>query len=425
MSVADLLRKNESIHRFLSFAKEECIVAKSYVNLFKTAHVKAKGEKVSVVFLCQDATCWDKLAATYERMRHDERFSPSILCVPTEASSPETGENDTYDAFLRMGYAEAINCCEKGEWLPLPALVPDFILYLMPYDNYLPAPYKSHNAAEHARLGLVTYCVTSTATLIPDLLNRRFMSDVSFYFVDSMYAAEYNRQSNAIKHRLGLMKTICVGRPSFEKLFREEGNASPSWDFSGGGYRVMWTPRWSTDSRGGGSNFIPFYNDFLGFADLHEMDVDLLLRPHPMMFGNFIRSGIMSEEQVASFKKACETRINVSIDTQKSYFTTFWNADLLVSDFSSIMPEFFVTGKPIIYCPSEQVDWEFIPEFEKMLGGCYIAHSFSQIEERIEKLLRGEDELAPVRLKLTDELFPRELCPSKIICDTLLDASKA
>ena len=424
MSVADLLRKNESIHRFLSLAKEECIVAKSYVNLFKTAHGKAKGEKVSVVFLCQDATCWDKLAATYDRMRHDENFAPSILCVPTEATSPETCENDTYDAFLRMGYAEAINCCEKGEWLPLSALAPDFILYLMPYDNYLPAPYKSHNAAEHARLGLVPYGIGMTRTLIPDVLNRRFMADVSFFFADSAYAAAYNQGQNTLKHRLGWQNSLFVGLPSVERLYLEKGKDSASWDFSGGGYRVMWTPRWSTDTKAGGSNFMPYHENFLAFADAHETDVDLLLRPHPMMFGNFIRSGIMSEDQVASFKQACETRGNVSIDTQKTYFATFWHADLLVSDFSSIIPEFFVTGKPIIYCPSDQVNWDFIPEYEKMLSGCYIAHSFSQIAEWIEKLLHGEDELAARRQELIRELFPQDLSPSEIICSTLLEAAK-
>ena len=38
------------------------------------------------------------------------------------------------------------------------------------------------------------------------------------------------------------------------------------------------------------------------------------------------------------------------IDNQRGYVDTFWGADVLITDISSMMMEFFVTGKPIIFC---------------------------------------------------------------------------
>ncbi len=52
-------------------------------------------------------------------------------------------------------------------------------------------------------------------------------------------------------------------------------------------------------------------------------NMDILLRPHPLMFKNFIGKGIMSEIEVDEFNESCLSRENIRVDLEKEYHATF------------------------------------------------------------------------------------------------------
>lgn len=64
----------------------------------------------------------------------------------------------------------------------------------------------------------------------------------------------------------------------------------------------MWTPRWTTNKKLGGSNFFVYYKLLLEYAEKND-DVDLLCRPHPLMFDNFLKTGEMKIEEIDDYKK--------------------------------------------------------------------------------------------------------------------------
>ena len=126
---------------------------------------------------------------------------------------------------------------------------------------------------------------------------------------------------------------------------------------------VLWTPRWSTDPIVGGSNFFK-YRHIIKKLIAENPDVLFVIRPHPLMFGNFLKTGEMSELDVQEFKEYCSNTNNVYLDENKEYSNTFWNSDILITDNSGLVPEYFITSKPIIYCHSDI--FVYTESFEKI-----------------------------------------------------------
>ena len=166
---------------------------------------------------------------------------------------------------------------------------------------------------------------------------------------------------------------------------------------------VLWTPRWSTDSHVGGSNFFKYKDTILQLAT-NNLDILFIIRPHPLMFSNFLKTGEMTEEEVTEFKLYCHNSGNVVLDESKSYSDTFWNSDLLITDFSGIVPEYFITGKPIIYCHSN-VNFEYTDTTNHLIHCCYEAFDSNDIERYVHELISQEDTMLQKRVEFIDTVF--------------------
>ena len=132
--------------------------------------------------------------------------------------------------------------------------------------------------------------------------------------------------------------------------------------------------------------------------------MDFLFRPHPLALDNFLKTGEMTREQVQSFHDQIQALPNVSLDCQKEYFSTMWGASVLVTDISGIMPEYFVTGKPMIYCASN-MPLTPSPHTETMLEGCYTVYNREELFACLEQLAAGVDPLAQKRQEIAEKLY--------------------
>ena len=244
------------------------------------------------------------------------------------------------------------------------------------------------------------------------------MSHVYAYFAETSYAQTLNRKNNWLLHALGLQKTLCLGYPVFDALLDKKEEKSVSWEFSKNAFRVLWTPRWTTDKALGGTNFFNFYQKLMDYARQHP-DVDILHRPHPLALTRFLESGEMTQQQVDDYKMQCATMPNVSLDTQGEYEATFWGCSALISDISGMMPEFFVTGKPLIFC-ADNMELELAPHIHTMLEGCYVIRTAQELFEVLQMLRSGKDPKKAKRQELICQLFGDLSTPASIkICEML------
>ena len=104
----------------------------------------------------------------------------------------------------------------------------------------------------------------------------------------------------------------------------------------------------------------------------------------------------------------------------------FWQSNFLITDISSIIVEYFITGKPIIFCSNQEVKPHFLPYFQKIIETCYIVNNEKELTNTIDYLKSGKDEKSENRKKLITEIFGdlSKNAPQNILNDILKDARK-
>ena len=95
----------------------------------------------------------------------------------------------------------------------------------------------------------------------------------------------------------------------------------------------------------------------------------------------------------------------------------FPNIDILITDISSVMIPFFLTGRPVIYC-SNNIKLNKI--CSKMSEGMYIADSWEDIIRYLNDIMKGNDYLKPKRDAIIDSEFRGHDNAAKAIVDRVL-----
>ncbi len=385
---------------------------KAAIKLLLQNNKKRKPGPIRVGFIGQYIPAWNKVEGLYREMLTDSRFEPVVICVPSGISehklnNPDSLENDTYEYYKNNGYNAVNALIGKNAWLDLETLDLDYVFYQRPYNYHLPEQYSSSVVSKYAKICVVLYCVIMVEEDIAICLKRDFFRNVYCYFADSLYVAKANRKNFRLSHLLGIQKSLYYGNPSSQHILAQKNTKTDAWDAIGGKFKVMWTPRWTTDLKLGGTNFFEYKDFFLEFAK-ENPKASVMLRPHPLAFENFIKSGDMTQEEADSYKETCNILPNVEIDTRKDYITTMWSSDVLVGDVSGILPEYFIMNKPLIFCASNMIlkPTEFT---KRMFEGCYIVNNKQELEECLTSLMNGIDTLKEKRVEIINELFTNKL----------------
>lgn len=398
-------------------------------DLWKSKTRRKVNAKIRVGFIVRMIELINKSKPLIDKLLEDERFEVYILCVPSniEAGNLTKGnlENDIYE-YCKQIYSNSINTLNSnGTWLDIREYNLDYIFYSHPYDSVYPQIYNSKNVCKCSKICILLYGMLLTKEMLNIMLNKKFFRNVYIYFAETNYVKEFNINRFLVTHRLGLQKSICLGMPSLQDIYSRQcfthKTKSLAWRFSENTFRVIWTPRYTTNLKLGGSNFFVYYKELIEYADAHK-DIDFLFRPHPLTFKTFIKTGEMTETEVLEFKTAIRKRKNIALDEEKEYVDTFLNSNVLVTDISSIIAEYFVTGNPIIYCASNMT-LELAEHTKRILDGCYVVYNKKELFLCLANLKKGNDELKCKRDRIISELFGDYLkCSTeKIIEEIVID----
>ena len=169
--------------------------------------------------------------------------------------------------------------------------------------------------------------------------NPEFLAYCSISFSEAELGCEYFNEN---KYSC-LSKAYFVGFPRFDLIKQISQEKSDKLTF-------LYTPRWAVDLKyNHNTHWFDYFEPLMDFFSSHK-EYNLIIRPHPGMFSNFIRRGIMTEEDVQNLKELVNSYTNIKFDTNKDYLKTFEDSDILISDMTSLLIEWFLTGKPIIFC---------------------------------------------------------------------------
>ena len=429
MSLKETLKKIPVLYPMAKYTKLGFKDARVIPGFLAERRIKRGDGPIRVGFLCQYIPSWVKLQPIYDMMREDPRFEPMLICVPSAIKdgvlTDTSGKNDTLDYFNEHGYPEAINALlPEGSWLDLKSLNLSYVFYPRPYNAYMPPCYHSQVVCRYSKICLVLYGMAVTQEVVETTLNRDFYRYVYYYFAELPFPLLQNKRKGWLLHALGLQRSSYYGIPGVETIRAAKELPRPAWDFAEEGkFRVMWTPRWTTDLALGGSNFFTFY-DFLTTLAQKDPGYAFLFRPHPLTIPHFLETGELTQEQADRFVQLCTDLPNISLDQEKDYSATFWGTDVLVTDISGIIPEYFATGKPMIFCAAN-MHLTLEQTTQKMIEASYVVYTQEELESCLSDLRRGIDPKATQRQKILSQYFgPDNSTPNRKIVEQLAGKKK-
>ena len=401
--------------------------AKYMVSLFHIAKVKrrvfkkSKDNKVmNVVFIIQYVPSWNKLEPIYQKMKNDCRFNPSIVCVPMEIENHELKKltNETYDYFVNKGY-DVINAITGDkEWFDIRQLTPDFVFHSRPYNYVMPSCYTSDCIKKYALICNILYGPNLTENGQNVTINQDYFKDVFCYFAFEKSDLEFYKNRFWLGINSKVQCCYSYGAIGIEHILMSQSKK----DNSPFRKTVLWTPRWSTDPYIGGSNFFKYIKNIVLL--IHEFpDILFIIRPHPLMFENFVKNKEMTEHEVREFKGWCEETPNVQLDESKEYSKTFWNTDLLITDGSAIVVEYFVTKKPILFCQSPN-PFRYAKYAKDMISTCYEINNSADLRKAFIKVVSGKDEKKELRIQCINKYFSNAVLNSTNIIEFLANVKQ-
>lgn len=398
----------------INYMKALCDIARNKKRIKQKLHQK---EKINVLFIIQYIPSWNKLEPIYFRMKEDERFNPIIVCVPLNIQNnklmDEYTDNDTYEYFVKHGY-DVINALKRNrDWYNLKQLKPDYVFHSRPYNHFMPQCYTSDSIRKYALVCNVLYGANVSVNVQDITLNREYYKNVCYYFSFDVNEKKFFDRRFALGCKLGIQKSLPYGAIGLEQMLQAR-NIQKNYTFK---KVVLWTPRWSTDSYVGGSNFFNYRNTILNLARENK-DILFILRPHPLMFDNFIKTKEMTEKEVRGFKQYCNNENNIILDESKEYADKFWNSDMLITDASGMVAEYFITEKPILYCHSN-VQFNYVDYAKDMIKSCYEVNNKKELTDYFYQLVSGEDVKLEDRKKCIDAYFADTQNNSTKILNTL------
>lgn len=373
---------------------------KAYYKLKKLAKKTVVGRKIKIVFICQNKQIWGIERGVFERLKEDKRFLVRILAVPEDIEK----KDETIYNFFHSLYDCVIRADLKDKWYNLEQEKPDYVFYQRPYNNYLPKEYRNGEVAKYAKVCYIPYAYQIDKTTEKVCMNKLFYRNIYMSFAENSYYYKKEIKRFFISYKKGYRKILNLGYPVLEDFVKRRPQKIKQLKDK---VKILWTPRWTDDETLGGSNFLKYKDAILQYSQ-GDSEVELTFRPHSMLYQYFVDSGKMTKEEMDAYYQCYHDTSNLHIDLEPDFTDTFWNNDIMITDFSSIIIELLLTEKPVIFCnTSKKIQFDAFTQ--KLIDTCYIADSWQEVMDTLKQLRAGNDKLKEKRVQTCRRLLGKDL----------------
>lgn len=355
---------------------------------------------VRVVFLCELPSLWESFNTVISEMQKDSRFEVILVrmwCKKYDANGSYQYTAADFSEISHKFNLEFIESYDQEDdtWLRLEQLVPDYVFYMRPYDYYRNEIYHVNAVSRYTKTCYIPYGMSIIGGEVERFAAPAdFCKYLYFYFQDTPLREQFWDAYNDVESILIKDHVVCLGYPRMDR-WRKISNS----DVRKTQFTMLWLPRWNTSENC--CNFFEYKDPLIRLA-IENHDSRLIFRPHPLCFQNFLNTGEMTESEIRSLKQLFQDEPNLSIDENADYYNTFLESDVLIADETSLIAEYYATGKPIILCRKET---HFSVLMERLSDGIYIADNWNDLCALINILRNGNDPLKAKRL----QLIPKEL----------------
>lgn len=368
-------------------------------NLASTIIVERRSKQiVNVLFIITMPQVWNSLKSLFEYANNDARFSAHILVQPSvrDGNTDYEIKNSQFYKDLVSEYGESvIPAYANGEWQNIESLYPDFVFYTRPYTTDYYEKYRPEFTKKYALNCYVPYGTSITKGFIIDgVYNTEFLRHIRYVFSTDCFSYELMSANYQKPIQCNCLKILNFGYPRFSLVGKSDKLSHQDEDKS---INILWTPRWTSEVEKWNKkgNFLNYKNEFVRFIKNNNSSFHLTIRPHPLMFSNYLDTGVMTQEEIDLFFKIC-TEADISFDKNDDFLPSLQAADVLVSDCSSILAEYFFLNRPIIYCDTNK---DLTEMGNIIYSSSKVCDSWEKIEKTLLDLSIGIDDKAKDREK--------------------------
>jgi hypothetical protein len=330
----------------------------------------SSGLPIKVVFLTFYFEAWDALADVHAHMLADPRFEVTVIAIPRRfrKDEPFSGVEKVSAFFDSLGVEHSqFNFQDSNEGLSrLKELAPDYVFINYPWQrNYQPG-YRVEVLSEFTKVCYVPYYSLALVNepgelgVTPYLYTQRSNQLASLVFTQ-----DPNTLDAYAKTSRGNDYVHLTGTPKLDALVRKTNKREAAWPLGPSDRRKMvWAPHHSFSTAWFNFGMFPqIFEQMLEFAR-ENSDLDIVMRPHPIMFGTLRDQGLIAKEVLDAWVEDWKALPNAAIDHETDIAELFASADIFVTDGISFLGEYpIATGKPAIFFDKAE-HWPWSP-----LGG--------------------------------------------------------
>ncbi len=348
--------------------------------------------QVRAVFFTGLGATWDAMESVYAYMREDPRFDPVVVLIPVFRQVRQGGQTKqevTYTDYLTpMGipFLEYNQYCLADD-------CPDLAFINQPYESVIPEAFWPETIAQQTRLVYLPYfppfsVFESTQEALCELPVYRHAWKV--IGSSERYARYYRKHA-----RNGGGNMLVTGVPKWDPIIRLRtcpAEIPAAWREAVQGRKVfLWNSFYDFD----GSS-IPHFEDLYRWFQAHP-ECALIWRTHPMT--DTVTKLYYPEEYYERFQRyvaLTDAAPNMIFDREASYEAAFCCSDAQISDLSSMMFQYLLLDKPVLYIETSgrgKVEKEFF------IDDCWMdrACNARQITGFLEEICGGVDKNRDLR----------------------------
>ena len=146
---------------------------------------------------------------------------------------------------------------------------------------------------------------------------------------------------------------------------------------------IIYAPHWTVANQGISYGTFEWNGKFiLEYAKAHP-EQKWIFKPHPMLFKSLIDKDVMTESEV---KEYYETWGKIGLKYESGdYLDLFNKSKLLITDCSSFLGEFFLTGAPVIHLISKTAT-PYNETINRIIKNYYRAENLEELQQLLNKL---------------------------------------
>ncbi|MGG3799025.1 glycosyltransferase [Metabacillus fastidiosus] len=302
-------------------------------------------QKLKVVFLVQLPSIWPSTESVWKAFKDDNRCEVQIVQLPFYHHNYDDKINKNIGSYL---FQKNIPFTYWYDY-KLENEKPDVVFFQNPYDSTRPVEYSFERVSKIVRRTVyIHYCLDM---LGGEVLDYQFKLPTAVHSWKVFVRSEkYRDMFEKYAPNRG-SHIVVTGHPKMDILFNLESTiVNKELEEQIKNRKVfLWNPH-HTLGENEWSTFIKWQELLLNLAE-KSADMFLIIRPHPLLFGNLKR--YFGNEFVSTFISKVTSMENVMLDLSDDYKEVFKISDALISDASSLLLEYLPTKKPIMYLPKK------------------------------------------------------------------------